>query len=233
MFCLVIPFSCDVERLEDTITLIAENAVKYKITEVMLCHNGGNFVRAEIEEIFDKEIGLFKLLHTEKKGLGEGYKLGIINASSEKIILSASDLPFGFTDIESFNNLTVLEREKYRVCIGSKAHENSVMEGYSLLRRLYSKIFYLLRRLLLGKKSPKDSQGTIIIDKILAKELVESVCSGGYFFSVEMIMLAIKRGANVIELPVVFRDLKLKSNVMVINLGLSFMHELLKLRRRM
>ena len=190
MFTLVVPFHADIDRLPRVLEA-ADAARAHGIDEILFCHNGPNPVpRLELP-------ANARLLHTDAKGIGAGYRLGIGEARQRFVVLSASDLPFGFSDVDEF-----VKRAGLRVAIGSKAHPQTQMSGYSRLRRTATFVFWLVRRAILGRNTPKDSQGTIIIETALARELVGSVGADDYFFSLELLTRCIREGITPVELPV-------------------------------
>ncbi|HEX3110105.1 MAG TPA: hypothetical protein VHU41_13510 [Thermoanaerobaculia bacterium] len=168
-----------------------------------------------------------RLLHTDARGIGAGYRLGIEQANAEVCVLSASDLPFGFTDIDAFLALTP------RLAIGSKAHPDSVLAGWGVKRRAAGFAFYLLRRTLLGRGTPHDSQGTILIETALAKRLLPDVRSDDYFFSLEIVTLAIAQGVQAIELPVTLEANSGPSSVSLVNDSVQLAKKTWLLRKRL
>ena len=163
--------------------------------------------------------------------MGSGYKLGIGESNSKYIILSADDLPFGFTDIEAFLALN----DPPKVVIGSKYHPRSELHGYSLKRRLMSKILLFMRYLILGQKKPLDSQGSLIVEKNLAKMIADRCLSDDYLFSLEFITYAIQQNETVLEVPIVlcYDQLGHKSTVRPFRDGMVFFWRLMFLKKHL
>lgn len=228
MISLILPFHSDVERLKTTLEILNESMQKYKISEVLLCHNGTPLTTEQKAKIELLLIPGSKLLHTDSAGIGAGYKLGIANATQSSCLLSASDLPFGFTDIESYNKL----KSAARLAIGSKAHAQSKIAGYGLGRKIASFGFWALRSTFLSSKTPKDSQGTILIETELAKKLIKKSVYDNYFFSVELITLAQLEGIIPIEIPVVLENHDGESSVSIVRDSWSLAKNLIIFSRR-
>ena len=172
MLSYIIPFHKDFEKIFTTIKHLEKKKTEYNIKEILLCHNGHPLADSDLNKIenFIKEKPDVHLLHTSEVGIGAGYKLGIENASQEISVLSASDLPFGFTDIESFFK----EITQPLFAVGSKGHPSSQIEGYGLKRRVASYGLWILRRILLTPNTPRDSQGSLIIRTDLAQNLLKN-----------------------------------------------------------
>ena len=168
-----------------------------------------------------------RLLDTTDKGIGAGYKLGIRGAREEFVILSADDLPFGWSDIVAFERAGSPD-----FAVGSKAHPNSYIAGVTVKRRISSFAFLTLRRVLLGRNTPGDSQGTLILRTSVAKRLLEDLVYDHYLVSLELVTFHLERGGQVIEVPIVYVDDPHPSSVSVVRDGWRMAKELVELRRR-
>lgn len=232
MFSLIIPFHSDYARLANSIQLLNEHGHKWNIQETLLCHNGKPLTPEQT-----KEVELFcgkrvRLLHISNAGIGAGYKLGIQNATQPYCILSASDLPFGFTDIESFLKRSVDGKTYETFAIGSKAHPESKMQGYGLVRSLASATFLTVRKILLGWETPGDSQGSIIIKTEPAQSLIKEVQANDYFFSLELVTRAQRRGIRVVEVPIVLENHDGSTSVSLVKDGWTMFLRIWRLSRK-
>lgn len=232
MFSLILPFHSDFGNILASLDLIEPVRSIYEISEVLLCHNGSHLNNKTAKELKNKTWPGVKLFHTDHAGIGAGLKLGIQNAAQDYVVLSGSDLPFGFSDIESFMKI----KEQRGFCpafaIGSKAHRDSDIAGYGLKRRLASVTFYLLRAVFLGSDTPKDSQGSLIIKTSLAKELIKKSRCENYTISLELATIYLKSGGTVEELPVVLTNHKGESSVSLIRDGIKMASDVIHLSRR-
>ena len=226
----IIPFHSDYKRVQKTLVELNEAKKIYPIKNIYLCHNGEN---NDNFNLLKSEINLTSgvtLLHTDGVGIGAGYKLGIQNAVSSHIVLSASDLPFKFTDLKAYiehDDLSVLG-------IGSKAHSKSKLVGRSKVRSLATYCFYLARRLALGSATPKDSQGTIIVSTDLAKKLLKYECSDSYLFSLEFITYSnCCEGVSVVELPIELEEEPIGSSVKIIKHSIEMFKGIFALRNKL
>jgi dolichyl-phosphate beta-glucosyltransferase len=198
MFSYIVPFHRDFFRLETTLPALLAAQSKYPIKEILLCHNGPPLSKDQLEQIKSWAPSPVRLLHTDLQGLGPAYRMGIYEAISDYVILTASDLPFGFTDLEAFMKMDF----KPEFALGSKAHPLSRCGHRNGIRRLATAGFRILRKALLGRKSPDDSQGTHILKKELALKLAPLCAFENYLFQLELTAVQIAEGGHCIELPV-------------------------------
>jgi len=220
VWTLVLPFHSDFQRLHATLALLSHEVEAHGISEIFLCHNGprlGSDIESKLVELAAQNRAAY--LHTDRKGIGAGYRLGILNATQPYCLLSASDLPFGFSDLDSYYEHRRRCQETPSLAIGSKGHRNTSIEGHSPRRWAASWAFFALRSLLLGRETPRDTQGTILIATGLARELIPHCRYDDFFFSVEIITLAQRRGVNVVELPVHVGGSSASSSVSLVHDG--------------
>lgn len=139
----------------------------------------------------------FPVLATQSdKGLGNAYQQGIREASGDVVLLTADDLPFGLTDIESWERVG----KPNALVVGSKAHPDSVVPR-SFARNVMSFGYRTLRRLLLGM-TVADCQGTLFIPADWAKANVDKLSESGYLSSTEIVYLAQVQRFPTLEVPV-------------------------------
>ena len=207
MFSLVVPFHSDVDRLRATLETFRAREPRYGIGELLLCHNGAPPPDGQLEILRSELREHERLLHTPDRGIGAGYKLGIREAREPWVILSASDLPFGFSDVEAFMTIAATlspSEADNLVALGSKLHKDSTVKGYGLLRRSMSWVFYLARLLCLGRHTPRDSQGTVLVNTALAARISSLVQTDDFFFTPMFVARAHQNGCAICEVPVTY-----------------------------
>jgi dolichyl-phosphate beta-glucosyltransferase len=232
-YSLVLPFHSDLTSIGSTTRRAREEGWALGIREVLLAHNGKPLsaaAQAEVEALVaPPEEGRpeVRFLDTTDRGIGAGYKLGIREAREEFVILSADDLPFGWSDVIAFERAG-----RPDFAMGSKVHPDSQMRDLPQLRRVSSFAFLTVRRLLLGRRTPGDSQGSLIIRTSVAKRLLEDVVYDHYLVSLELATFHLQRGGTVVEVPVVFEEVPHGTSVSLFRDGLQMAKEVIALRRR-
>lgn len=225
-FSLVLPFhNFDAAVLFSTLNKITNECAEQGIVEVILAHNGAP-LDCPLPAI--ATAGLIKFLHTDTKGLGAGYKIGILNATADYVILSSVDLPFGWSDLQAFKQTSNCD-----FAIGSKGHPESQLQRVTIKRRIVSRLFYGLRRLLLGKNTPYDSQGSLIIKIELARQLVKQCECDDYLISLELACLQLRSNGKVTELPIKVGNVSSATSISIIRDGVRMMKGVWRIRQRL
>ena len=134
---------------------------------------------------------------TSAKGLGYAWRRGMAIARCEVIVLTAADLPFGFTDLDGYLGIS----PRPALAIGSKTHPDSQVET-SRTRQALSVGFGLLRAGLVGVRL--DTQGTVLMQRSLAAGLLPRLRSGDFLIGAEITCWAIREGVTAVEIPIVY-----------------------------
>ena len=216
--------------LADTAKAIATRLEDHPGSEVILVENGSTDRSPQlVEELADALTGpnVRVVAAHSAKGYGNAMRHGIDLATGDLLVITAADLPFGFSDLDE-----ALAREsRPALIIGSKAHPRSRVE-VSAKRKLMSSAFRLLRRLALNLRVG-DSQGTILIDRDLAQRLRPHLASADFFFSTELIALAARSGVEPVEVPVDYSHPRPGSTVRPLHDGLRMARGVFELRPRL
>jgi hypothetical protein len=209
--------------------------------EALLVENGSSDgsweLCQELEREYQGKSGpvVVKALTVPAAGIGHAYDLGLrtmldLHPSSEDAerwaVLTAADLPFGFTDVEAAEHSV----QDARMMIGSKAHPESRID-VDMERALASRAYRLARRTLLGSRVG-DSQGSVLVRADLARQIVSQVNARGFFYSTELVYFAERAGERVRELPITLEKSERKSTVKPLKDGLTMLGQLLELRTR-
>jgi dolichyl-phosphate beta-glucosyltransferase len=185
--------------------------------------DGSDRVRVPVRAFREPEAGLGYAYH---RGLVE--TLAAFGPARAWAVLTASDLPFGLSDLEAA--LGHLHRPKCRILIGSKAHPDSQADT-GTKRRVMSFAYRVARRAVLGMRV-SDSQGSVFLRLDLASELLPKVRARDFFYSTELCHYAERAGETIEELPVVLEAEQRASTVKPLKHGVDMARQLIKLRRR-
>lgn len=193
---VVVPTRNGVDVLEETM-----NALGGRLTaedEIIVVENGSTdgttelLTRIESEWRYPSSV---IITHSEP-GLGEALRKGAETSIGSRLLLTADDLPFGFTDLDEFTRLPA----EAAVAIGSKAHPESRV-ARSRLRTIQSRIFRFLRAALLQSRVG-DSQGTLWVDGVWGREFAHLSRESGLMWTTELVLAAEQQGIVVHEVPV-------------------------------
>jgi dolichyl-phosphate beta-glucosyltransferase len=199
-FTYVIPVHNQTADLRRTVRLLVERLTHLPGSEVVLVENGSSDgsgpLCLSLAAMFDGEAVAVRVT-TSAKGLGFAWRRGMAIARGETIVLTAADLPFGFTDLDGYLGLS----PRPALVMGSKTHPDSQIET-SLMRRTMSAGFDVIRRGLVG--IDVDTQGSVFMSRSLAMALLPHLRIGDYLIGAEINCWAVREGITPVEIPVVY-----------------------------
>lgn len=194
--------------------------------EVIVVENGSTDSTWTVLESLEKNTFCFSLVTTQsEKGLGNAIREGLRHVTQHRVVITADDLPFGFSDIEAFTNCKL----DFELAIGSKAHPNSSIKR-TISRTTMSSVFRILRHWIIGVNLG-DTQGTILGQSEIVCSLGLKTSQTGYLMSTELLAYAVAEKRKIIELPVVLRPSQRSSNVRIIRDSWLMLRGLFEVRR--
>ncbi len=223
----VIPVHNQIAELRRTVRLLIARLGHLPGSEVILVENGstdgsGPLCLSLAAALNSDEVSV--RVTTSAKGLGFAWRRGMAMARGEALVLTAADLPFGFTDLDGYLGLS----PRPPLVMGSKTHRDSLIETPAV-RRAMSAGFGLLRAELIGLNL--DTQGSVLIQRSLAQALLPRLRAGDYLIGAEINLWAVHEGITPIEIPVVYTASG-RSTVSPIRDSVAMAAGLLTLRRR-
>jgi hypothetical protein len=224
----VIPVHNQIADLRKTVHLLVERLGHLPGSEIILVENGstdgsGPLCLSLASALDSEEVAV--RVTTSAKGLGFAWRRGMAMARGDTFVLTAADLPFGFTDLDGY--LGLLPRP--RLVMGSKTHVDSQIET-PLVRRAMSAGFGMLRARLIGLDI--DTQGSVLIERSLAQALLPRLRAGDYLIGAEINLWAVHLGVTPVEVPVVYTASG-RSTVSPLRDSMAMAAGLLALRRRL
>jgi glycosyltransferase involved in cell wall biosynthesis len=233
----VVPVHNDAPILQAAVTILvgelSRRPPERGVHHVLLVENGSSddSFRVATELSGSRDGVHVHAFHEDSAGIGWAYDRGIREAlaiegdrASTWLVLTASDLPFEFSDLDSFERWGA----RGRLAIGSKAHPDSVVP-VSLLRATSTLVYRLARRALVGMRTG-DSQGSFFLRADAAAEFAPAVRARDFFHTTELVYHAERAGEPIAELPVRLAPSRRASTVRPLKHGAKMLRALLALR---
>jgi dolichyl-phosphate beta-glucosyltransferase len=226
----LLPVHNEEEAIADTARAVTEHLAGLWGGEVLLLENGSTDRSPAIVDALAGELtrpGVNVVAVHVAKGFGNAIRRGLEMAAGDLVVVTAADLPFGFSDLDE-----ILACEQLpALAIGSKAHAQSKVM-VSTKRRIMSRAYRLARRLFIGLKVG-DSQGSLFLEGGLARSVAPHLSASDFFLSTEIVAVASHLGARPIEVPVDYRTPRPGSTVRPLHDGTAMLLALFGLRRRL
>lgn len=190
---LILPMCNEIGYVENTVsktkTVLESFVSDFEIIIVDDASNDGSEKTADILSQNDRRIKVIH--HQENRKLGGALKTGFSAASKDIVIYTDMDMPFDFSLLKRFVPLL----DTVDIVNGCRINYNE-----SFKRRIYSKIYNALIRIIFGLKV-RDVNFAM---KIFKKSVIDSfkLKSEGSFISAELLIKAQCLGYKIMEIPV-------------------------------
>jgi|SRR5579884_3188285 len=173
--------------------------------EILVAADGTDGTREHVRELAQTTPNLHVLGGPERRGKGYGIRQAVGLARGVFVGFSDAD---NKTPIDEFDKILPHLAAGAEVVIGSRGLAGSNIERpQKWYRRLGSKGFRTLLRLLLGLPGVRDTQcGFKFFRHDAARDLFARQTIDGYMFDVEILYLARRAGYRIVEVPVRWRD---------------------------
>ena len=145
------------------------------------------------------------LTRLEQRGRGRALKKAWIESDADVRCFMDVDLS---TRLESLEPMVdAVAKNGYGVAIGSRLLPESRVERRTVKREIVSRSYNGLIRLLFPRKTFRDAQcGFKAVSREVAENVVPHVENTGWFFDTELLLLSLRAGYRIKEIPVHWVD---------------------------
>jgi glycosyltransferase involved in cell wall biosynthesis len=201
---VLIPAYNEAARLEQTVREYASYYAE-RDAEILIIVNGSNDKTGEIARALESELPNVRAWETpEKLGKGGAIYRGFQLARGEIVAFTDAD---NSTVPAQLDRVIDAVRRDADVALGSRWLPDSFQEiPQPLSRRIASRVFNLIVRILFGLPYKDTQCGAKAFRMAALKPILDRPMSSGWAFDVQLIWTLCRRGARVVEVPVVWRD---------------------------
>lgn len=160
-------------------------------------------IAAELEK---KHPGTVKLIRIEERGVGIAFRTGVEQNDADIVGYMDIDLS---TDIRNLGRSIKLFRkyERLEYINGTRFSRRSRTIGRKWYRKITSAGLVILLKLCFGMKATDAICGFTFMRKSIAEELAaEAGDDKGWFYMIELLLRAERKGTVILDLPVVFTE---------------------------
>lgn len=226
---LIIPMYNESSIIADTAKTVSEYMQKnFDSYEVLFADDGSldgseNIVR-ELQLPNVRVVG-----YEKNRGKGCAIRTGMLEAQGEIVMFTDADLAYGTEVIKRVYD--TLSASDANMLIGSRNLSEDGYEGYTLLRKLMSKIYIKVLCVVGGFKLSDSQCGCKAYKGEAVKEIFGRCKVDGFAFDFESILWAQKLGYKIVEMPVKIVNHR-ESTVNVVKDTVRMLGDLRKMKKR-
>jgi dolichyl-phosphate beta-glucosyltransferase len=223
---IVVPARNEATRLARGITTLSERLAALPVAaRILVVDNGSTDATGDIAAQWSGPVPV-RLVGCPEPGKGAAVRAGLLATTAPYVGFCDTDMA---TDLAALDDVLALLGAGRPVVIGSRRHPESLVETYSRpLRRLGAITFNRLSRDITGGVA--DTQcGFKFFAGSLARAAAADLRTTGFAFDVELLLHCRRRGAEICEIPVVWRDMP-GSTFSITRHASSCLRDLLRIR---
>lgn len=165
--------------------------------EIIMSDDASTDGSADIAEELSKKDANIKIIRLQKNSkFGGALAAGLREATKDIVIYTDSDLPISLLDIKK--SLPMIEAADIVTAV------SMVKKGDNIKRKIISKGYNLLLKVLFGMKIRDVNSGYKIFKKSILKNM--TFISKSPFIDAEIFIKAQRKGAKIVEYPLIFRS---------------------------
>ncbi len=208
MFTIIFPVLNERLRLEKGVTKTVNylQKIAYEDYEIIIVDNGSEDETPQIAAALCKKYPKVRYERINVRGVGAAFRKGVAVSSGDVV---------GYMDIDLSTNIRHLgeaihlfeTREEVEYINGSRFARQSDTRGRKWYRKITSQGLLILLKLVLGMKSTDAICGFTFVRRKQALSLIRG-CSNdnGWFYMIEFLLRAEKRGVRVLDYPVEWQE---------------------------
>ncbi|MDX1663625.1 MAG: glycosyltransferase family 2 protein [Candidatus Promineifilaceae bacterium] len=227
LLSIIVPAYNEGARLPTTLPQIAAFLLDQPYeAEVVVVDNNSSDNTDAIAQEFAGEFPFIRVLCEPVQGKGAAVRTGMLAAQGEFLFIADADLSM---PIEEVNKFLPPILEGYDVAIASREAPGAVRYDEPEYRHLMGRIFNFIVRKLAVPGFQDTQAGFKCFRRSVAADLFSSQTLNGWAFDVEVLYLALKRGYDVVEVPIhwYYRE---SSRIHPIRDAISMVREVLRIR---
>jgi len=226
---IIIPAFNEATRLPRTLTgLLAFLDGNTRRAEVIVVDDGSqDDTSAQVRrfERLDPRVRLIRL--PQNRGKGYAVRTGVVNSAGSLVLFADAD---GATPFEELARLEAHILDGARVAIGSRGvRDRATRVQARLYRRVLGRIFHAVVRMFAVHGITDTQCGFKLFDAAAAHDLFSRMRMSGFSFDVEVLLMAMRSGYRVAEVPVNWTH-QPGSKVRVLRDGLLMARDVLRIR---
>ena len=226
---VIIPMYNESSVIEDTVkTLSAAMDKHFDSYEILFSDDGSRDGCGELVKAL-KLPNVCVTGYENNRGKGCAVRTAMLEATGDIIMFTDADLAYG-TEVIPAAVKALEENEEAGILIGSRNIGKNGYDGYTLLRKIMSKVYIKVLCIVGGFKLTDSQCGCKAFRREAARTLFSQAKVDGFAFDFEMILRAQREGIKIIEMPVKIINHR-ESKIHVIRDSARMLRDLMKIKK--
>lgn len=195
-----------------------------------IADNGSTDRTPEVGKGLSQKDSRVSVTRLDQRGRGRALKLAWAASSADVRCFMDVDLSTGLESLPAL--VSAISDEGFGVAIGSRLMPESKVTGRAMKREITSRGYNALIRVLFPRKTFRDAQcGFKAVSPDVCKDVLPLVENTGWFFDTELLLLSLRAGYRIKEIPVQWED-DPDTRVRILSTAMEDLRGLLRVRFR-
>ena len=226
---IVIPAFNEAARLPETLRALRTFLDRYqRRVEVIVVDDGSRDDTAAQVRHYESIDSRFRLIRLpQNRGKGYAVRTGVVNSAGALVLFADAD---GATPFDELRRLEAEIQSGARIAIASRGVRSRATRVHArMYRRILGRLFHAVVRLFAVRGIVDTQCGFKLFDAEAAHDLFSRMRMSGFSFDVEVLLMALRSGYRVAEVPVNWTH-QPGSKVRVLHDGLFMARDVLRIR---
>jgi glycosyltransferase involved in cell wall biosynthesis len=172
---------------------------------ITIADNGSEDSTPRVGRELSKKHPNVRITRLDQRGRGRALKKAWMESDADVRCFMDVDLSTRLGSLEGL--VDAVAKDGFGVAIGSRLLPDSRVEGRTFKREVVSRSYNALIRLMFPRKTFRDAQcGFKAVSREVAQSVVPHVENTGWFFDTELLLLSLRAGYQIKEIPVHWVD---------------------------
>ncbi|MBR3341055.1 MAG: glycosyltransferase family 2 protein [Clostridiales bacterium] len=201
MLSIVVPAYNEGEHIYDNLMIIDKALSAFTSDYEIIAVNDGSKdnTGSEVRRAASDNSRIKDFGYDDNRGKGGAVAWGAVNSKGDIVGFIDADLDLSPDLISGY--FVEMSVDGADIVIGSKMHKDSKLE-YPFARKVFSFCYYIMLKVLFGLKCHDTQTGLKLYKGSLIREIAPLRRIDGYAFDIELLALATKKKAKLVEMPV-------------------------------
>jgi dolichyl-phosphate beta-glucosyltransferase len=200
LLSIIIPAFNEESRLPQSLEQVAHFvATQTYPIEVIVVNNNSKDNTGQIATEFAEEFPYTRVLFEGRQGKGAAVRRGVLEGRGTYLVICDADFSMPVDEVPKF---LPVNGKSYDVAIASREVRGARRVGEPQYRHVMGRVFNLIVRVLAIPRIQDTQCGFKSFRREVAQDVFARQTIVGWGFDVEVLYIALKRGYNVIEIPI-------------------------------
>ncbi|MDP2939750.1 MAG: glycosyltransferase [Candidatus Omnitrophota bacterium] len=190
-----------IQNLEETVKTFEDFGCPYEI--IVVDDGSTDDTYEKVSNFSQKHKNVIILKNWKHYGKGRAIKKGCRLATGDYIVFLDADMDLHPVQLQTF--MDIMRLDNADIVIGSKMHPNSIL-NYPLERKIYSRIYYFLVKMLFGLPIHDTQTGLKLFKREVIRGVLPRILVKEFAFDLEILANAHRLGYKIAEAPVVLNS---------------------------